>query len=95
MEYIKNVAKIEYESKKCIGCKMCTVVCPHAVFTMHYKKAVLRYKNRCMECGACMQNCLGNAINVSTGVGCATAVLNSMFSKQKGDIACGCDDLCC
>jgi hypothetical protein len=48
-----------------------------------------------MECGACMQNCITNAIEVSTGVGCATAVLNSMFGKSEGEITCGCDADCC
>lgn len=94
-QYIKGVAQINYNSDKCIGCKMCTVVCPHAVFRMQDKKAILVKKDRCMECGACMKNCIGEAIYVKTGVGCATAVINSMLGKHDGEISCGCDVNCC
>lgn len=94
-QYIKGVAKIEYDISKCTGCTMCTIVCPHAVFEMNNKKAHLVFKDRCMECGACMVNCPADAIQVSTGVGCATAVFNSMLGKNKGEIACGCDSECC
>lgn len=94
-QYIKNVAKIEYTKSKCTGCTMCTIVCPHAVFEMVNKKAELIHKNRCMECGACMVNCPASAIKVTTGVGCATAVLNSMLGKNDGEISCDCSADCC
>lgn len=94
-QYIKGVAQITYSSENCIGCKMCITVCPHAVFEIQNKKAVLANKDRCMECGACMKNCPANAIEVKAGVGCATAIINSMLGKNKGEIACGCDSNCC
>jgi len=68
---------------------------PHAVFAMNNKKAVLANKDRCMECGACMVNCPANAITVKKGVGCATAVLNSMLGKNGGEISCDCGTGCC
>lgn len=94
-QYIKGVAKITYDASKCIGCKMCVIVCPHAVFTVCGNKAILSYRDRCMECGACMRNCIADAIEVTTGVGCATAVINSMLGKNKGGNGCECSIDCC
>lgn len=94
-QYIKNVASLEYDLNKCTGCTLCTIVCPHAVFEMHNKKARITDIDRCMECSACMVNCPADAILVNTGVGCAAAVINSMIGKNKGEIACGCDSGCC
>ena len=42
---------------KCIGCSMCTEVCPHHVLEMHQNKARIVDFNACMECGACVNNC--------------------------------------
>lgn len=67
--YIKNVVTLEYDSKKCTGCGMCTLVCPHGVFKINKGKAFITHKDRCIECGACAKNCAFNAISVNAGVG--------------------------
>jgi len=69
MEYIKNVAKIEIDSGKCIGCGACINVCPHAVISINENIAFLANKDRCIECGACSKNCPTKAIDVESGVG--------------------------
>lgn len=69
MEYLKNVASLKLNKEKCIGCKMCINVCPHEVFTIEDKKAVIMKKDSCMECGACAQNCPSGAIEVKKAVG--------------------------
>lgn len=90
MKYLKDVVTLNYIEKKCIGCGMCTLVCPHNVFKMEEKKAVIINKDRCMECGACKKNCPSNAIEVREGVGCAYAIV---LGKIKGtEPTCGCDD---
>ncbi|MBD3286168.1 4Fe-4S ferredoxin, partial [candidate division WOR-3 bacterium] len=73
-----------------------TVVCPHRVFSMDQHKAQLDQHDRCMECGACQQNCPANAISVDSGVGCAAAMIISAL-KGKKEPTCGCDDTpsCC
>ena len=74
-KYLKDVTTIKLDKDKCIGCRMCTKVCPHAVFIMEDKKSKIIHKDYCMECGACVQNCPANALDVKIGVGCAAAVL--------------------
>ncbi len=72
-----------YDVKKCTGCKMCTIVCPHRIFQMKGKKAEITAKEKCIECGACMRNCAFDAIYVDAGPGCAGAVLASKFGKSR------------
>jgi len=31
---LKNVVTLSLDSDRCVGCGMCLIVCPHAVFTM-------------------------------------------------------------
>jgi NAD-dependent dihydropyrimidine dehydrogenase PreA subunit len=90
MMYLKNVVTLKYNRELCTGCRMCTIVCPHAVFKVSDGKAEITDKNLCMECGACMINCPVNAISVDKGVGCASAII---MSKLKGldEISCDCD----
>jgi len=87
LQYLKNVVTLRYDPDKCTGCKMCAVVCPHAVFVMDGSRAKLTDRDRCMECGACMRNCAFEAITVRPGVGCAYAILISQFRGKE----LGCD----
>ena len=77
LKYLKNVSTLTLDQDKCTGCRMCTIVCPHRVFSMNSKKAMIVDRDDCMECGACARNCPVEAIFVNAGVGCATAVINS------------------
>jgi ferredoxin len=67
--YLEDVATLVLDEQKCIGCGLCTEVCPHAVFEIQEKKAQIVDFNACMECGACVSNCPADAISVSPGVG--------------------------
>jgi NAD-dependent dihydropyrimidine dehydrogenase PreA subunit len=69
LRYIDDVSTLVLDEKKCIGCSLCTEVCPHAVFEMKENKATIVDFNACMECGACVMNCPSQAIAVSPGVG--------------------------
>lgn len=73
--YLKNVVSLDLDVGKCTGCEMCTIVCPHNVFEMRGKKAFIVNTDVCMECGACALNCPVEAIEVGSGVGCATAII--------------------
>jgi len=87
--YLKNVVTLQYDNNKCIGCRQCTLVCPHAVFGMNEKKAMLLDREACMECGACAKNCPANAIDVNAGVGCAAAIIQGALAGTEPTCGCG------
>ncbi len=88
MKYLSGVATIELFPEKCTGCGICMEVCPHEVFVFKNKKAAIRDRDSCMECGACVANCAFGALSVSKGVGCAAAIINSMING--GEPSCDC-----
>jgi NAD-dependent dihydropyrimidine dehydrogenase PreA subunit len=89
--YLKNVVTLQLDSEACSGCAMCTTVCPRGVFEMTHRKARLSERDSCIECGACARNCPEGAVSVRVGVGCATAVINSMLRIKNGDCCCSVD----
>lgn len=89
--YISGVATLKLAEKFCIGCGMCTTVCPHGVFRLANQKAQITDLDNCMECGACARNCPVRAIAVSPGVGCATYIIKKWWMDirgKKGEITC-------
>ncbi len=89
--YLKNVVTLRLEEKKCIGCGMCTLVCPHAVLQLTNGKVEIGERDACMECGACARNCPVSALSVRAGVGCATAVINAALGRQNSSCCCTID----
>jgi len=87
LRYLDNVTTLELDQELCIGCGICEIVCPHAVFEMADGVAQIRDRDACMECGACSRNCETEAISVRPGVGCASAVLNATLGRT-GDCCC-------
>lgn len=69
LRYLDDVSTLVLDKDKCIGCSLCTEVCPHAVFEMQQGKACIADFNACIECGACVNNCPSQAISVNPGVG--------------------------
>ena len=69
LRYLDDVSTIELNGALCVGCTLCTQVCPHSVFEMSGRKAKITDRNGCMECGACVKNCPSGAISVNPGVG--------------------------
>ncbi len=86
--YLPDVVTLRLDPEKCNGCGMCVKVCPHAVFAMVNKKAMIVGRDYCMECGACAMNCSEDAISVKAGVGCAAAVLGGIL--RNSEPTCGC-----
>ena len=81
--YLKNVTTLQLQKEICIGCGRCLEVCPHQVFVLHGKKAVIARRDDCMECGACQLNCPVTAISVAAGVGCATGLINDWLRENN------------
>ncbi|MBU4319112.1 MAG: 4Fe-4S binding protein [Proteobacteria bacterium] len=69
LRYLEGVSTLELNSALCVGCGLCTKVCPHHVFEMADGKAEIVDIDACMECGACVNNCPVNAVSVHPGVG--------------------------
>lgn len=88
MRYLEKAVTLQFDATRCNGCATCTQVCPHAVFVMEDKRAVLADRGACMECGACARNCEMGAITVRAGVGCAAGVIAGLISGGPPD--CGC-----
>lgn len=85
-----------YRPGSCIRCGLCAIVCPHGIFIMADDSAAqLQNPQDCMECGACQLNCITGAITVTSGVGCASAMVRAALTG--GEPTCGCDDKnsCC
>jgi len=74
---------ISVDDQVCTGCQVCAHICPHAVFEMREKKAVLSFEERCVECGACELNCHDGAIRVTKGTGCLFAIIRDDILKLK------------
>ncbi|OGQ95768.1 MAG: ferredoxin [Deltaproteobacteria bacterium RIFOXYD12_FULL_57_12] len=90
LRYLKNVSTLRLDQETCIGCGMCSTVCPHGVFVVEEKsKARIVDLDGCMECGACAANCAVQAITVTPGVGCAAYIIQSWL-KGKAAASCGC-----
>lgn len=90
LKYLKNISTLKLDKKKCTGCGMCIEVCPHDVFKLIGNKAIIIDKDACMECGACKLNCPVYAIEVNSGVGCASAIYKSLITGSEP--TCGCID---
>ena len=88
--YLKNVVTLQLDQEKCIGCGMCLEVCPHSVFKLGVKKAIIQARDACMECGACAKNCPVQAVTVKTGVGCAYGIALGKLRGTKP--TCGCEE---
>ncbi len=97
MRYLEEVVTLRLDGSLCNGCAMCVAVCPHAVFRMEDKRAVLVDRGACMECGACARNCAMGAIRVRAGVGCAAGVLAGLAAGTEPTCGCGDDSAsaCC
>ncbi len=87
--YLEGVSTLKLDRERCIGCGLCAVVCPHAVFLVAAGKAAITALDRCMECGACSRNCPVTALQVKAGVGCASAIIHSWLTGEEPSCDCG------
>jgi len=95
MEITCNENTLVFDPDLCVGCGMCSQVCPQGVFSApkpvsadkRLVRASLEHAEDCMECGACALNCLTGAIHVESGVGCASAMIYAALTGKE--VSCG------
>ncbi|MBT8342797.1 MAG: 4Fe-4S binding protein [Desulfatitalea sp.] len=93
MRYLDNVVTLMLDESRCVGCGMCTQVCPHGVLAMAERTVRIVDRDGCMECGACANNCPTEALAVTPGVGCASYIIQSWI-KGKENASCGGSGCC-
>ena len=49
----EKILTLQLDHDKCVGCCMCLIVCPHAIFSMNNGSVRIEKRDACMECGAC------------------------------------------
>ncbi|NYT05454.1 MAG: 4Fe-4S dicluster domain-containing protein [Methanomicrobiales archaeon] len=58
--------KIVYDRDTCIGCKICTKICPaHAIEFIPETKRIRIYVTQCIFCSQCNDACPVNALHMS------------------------------
>lgn len=95
LRYLRHVVTLQLDDSRCNGCQMCTIVCPHDVFAIVNKRAVIADRDHCMECGACARNCPEEAIKVTAGVGCAAAIITGALRGTEPVCECSDDSQSC
>jgi NAD-dependent dihydropyrimidine dehydrogenase PreA subunit len=91
--HLTGVTTLRLDDGLCVGCGVCTTVCPHGVLALEGKKARIVDADGCMECGACAMNCPTAALTVHPGVGCASYIIQSWI-RGKDNAACGSGSCC-
>jgi ferredoxin len=86
--YLPGVSTLQLNAESCVGCAMCTIVCPHGVFVLDNRKAKIFDHDGCMECGACAKNCPSDAITVTPGVGCASYIIQTWIKGRGATAEC-------
>jgi ferredoxin len=81
--YLEGVSTLAVDAGVCVGCGMCTAVCPHGVLALRDGKVAVVDRNGCMECGACAINCPAAAITVTPGVGCAAYIIQTWIKGKS------------
>ncbi|MFO8111197.1 MAG: mercury methylation ferredoxin HgcB [Desulfosalsimonadaceae bacterium] len=89
--HFPGVTTLALDSAVCIGCGICTHVCPHGVMALNGKRAEIADKDGCMECGACARNCPSGALAVTPGVGCAAYIVQTWLKAKNIPV----DAKCC
>jgi ferredoxin len=93
LRYLDDVVTLKLDEDACVGCGLCTQVCPHGVLIVEDRKVKIIDRNGCMECGACSNNCPTAALTVTPGVGCASYIIQ-VWLKGKENAACGGSGCC-
>lgn len=81
LRYIPGVVSLEFKSDACVGCGLCTQVCPRGVFVLENGKASVKDIDACSECAACVTNCVRGAIRLRPARGTTASVIHDWLRR--------------
>ena len=93
--YLPGVISLRLDQGEMPRLRHVAVVCPHRVFRIENKKALIADRDACMECGACALNCTQGAISVLTGAGCVAGILSGAIKGTGPSCDCSGGPSCC
>jgi len=92
-EYLEDVVSLSLKEERCIGCLMCTMVCPHGVFEMVSGPGENDLSGPLHGMWGVWNQLPGyKAIKVTSGDGCAQAVFNSLTGRNGKGCCCTLED---
>ena len=60
-------ANIAYDAESCIGCGMCSRVCPaHAIEVLPKQKKIRLFRGNCIACAQCVEICPKKSLSVDS-----------------------------
>ncbi|MFW6309314.1 MAG: glycyl-radical enzyme activating protein [bacterium] len=63
-ESINKYPELSYDKLKCIGCNLCLEVCSQKAIINNVKDEKIHYRERCLSCWQCVQECPANALKI-------------------------------
>lgn len=77
---------IVINKEKCVGCRMCTQVCPGSLIKLDQEgKAYIKYSKDCWGCVSCVKECKKDAIDFYLGADIGGRG-SKMRVKSQGDM---------
>ena len=77
---------IVINKEKCVGCRMCTQVCPGSLIKLDQEgKAYIKYQKDCWGCVSCVKECKKDAIDFYLGADIGGRG-SKMRVKSQGDM---------
>ncbi|WP_075720826.1 4Fe-4S dicluster domain-containing protein [Roseburia sp. 499] len=77
---------IVINKEKCVGCRMCTQVCPGSLIKLDQEgKAYIKYPKDCWGCVSCVKECKKDAIDFYLGADIGGRG-SKMRVKSQGDM---------
>ncbi|GHV45161.1 hypothetical protein FACS1894204_03570 [Synergistales bacterium] len=80
--------KLHYDRAKCIGCKLCTKVCPaNATDFVPEEKKIVIHNDKCCFCAQCTEICPVKCLTMSSEFAISSYERKDNITKDSGAVA--------